>query len=115
MAAVEEAVRRNDRELAGSAGSLPDLGAGVGAGWQVPWAIGTWIFASALSLPEKTRLEWSLREDAGGDELRCRAPDHPGRERLERRIADRVPGSRFERAPEFHSLILPAGSLIWRA
>jgi hypothetical protein len=115
LAAVHEAARRSDRELAPHEGSLPDLRPESGDGWQAPWMIGAWLFANALALPEKSRLEWELRRCTNADEVACRAPDRPSRRELESALALRVPGCRFRRTAEEHVLLLPAGSLVWGA
>jgi len=111
--AVHEAARRGGREIEIPAAPLPDLAPGFGDGWRVPWAAGTWILASAHALPAGTPLAWGLRRASASAELACRVPDHAGRGDLERRIAERWPGSSFRRSPDEHVLVLPSQSLSW--
>jgi hypothetical protein len=109
---VAEAARRRDRELAPSDVPLPDLRPHASDGWRLPWAFGAWLFANALVLPEKSRLEWRFVH-GDCDEIVCRAPDHPERGELEACILERFPTARFRRAPATHSLCIASGALAW--
>jgi hypothetical protein len=93
FAAVREALRRAGRDLADGDRELPLLAADVADGWQLPWAMGSWVWTAGSVLPQGTRLAWTLRASGARHELACTAPDAPSLGALVQRVERLLPGA----------------------
>src|SRR5262249_9565212 len=105
---VGETVRREGRRI-DPPPSLPLLSPAVGQGWELPWAIGAWIHAAAQCLPEGTHTRFDLGLDEAGWRLSIEAPWSAQRERLWRRIEERLAPAACQGEPRV--LLLPAAWL----
>lgn len=108
---VRECLRREGRDLRDPGAPLPDLAPDVGDGWQLPWAIGTWLYESGRSLPPRQSLAWSFRTSAEGTRLVCtaaRAELSP----LKARLAHQLPAAVLTLDGGGGTLLLPVGWLL---
>jgi hypothetical protein len=113
LTAVRDALRRERRELARGPLALPALAPDAAQGWRVPWAIGTWIYSSAMTLPEGSALDWHVSRHDDGTEVCCRVAVHTPHAALEQRVREHLPAASFRRTRDEHALLLPCGLLSW--
>lgn len=112
VACVRDGLRREHRDLAGAERVLPGLTADVADGWQLPWTIGSWLWASAQALEARTTLDWAFARDDDRWELRCDAPWGALHDEVERRARHSLPDVRCLRlAQDAIALRMPASWL----
>jgi len=111
VACVRECLRREGRDLGDPGTPLPDLAPDVANGWQLPWALGTWLYESGRSLPPGGSLSWTLRMSEQGTRFETAAVSvDPSF--LRRRLERDLPRSVLSLGGGGWSLSLPAGWLL---
>jgi hypothetical protein len=106
--AVRACLRRAERDLDAGRRPLPGLAPDVLDGWQLPWAIGSFLFLAGSSRPPRSSASWSLEPGGGAWRLRCAADRGAALDGLLRII----PGARILREGELAVLELPGAWLL---
>ncbi|MFN0007556.1 MAG: hypothetical protein ACKVXR_06565 [Planctomycetota bacterium] len=111
VACVQECLRREGRDLGDPGTPLPDLAPHVADGWQLPWALGTWLYESGRSLQPGQSLAWTIRTSGEGARFEAGAvgadPSF-----LRRRLERDLPGSVLGLGGGGWSLSFPTGWLL---
>jgi hypothetical protein len=94
---ARELARREGREL-GVTGAVPRLDARAGAGFEAPWALGSWLHGAVLAAPEGARVQVVLALDERGLAVADDAPATVEREQLALRLVARVRGLAIDAA-----------------
>lgn len=103
---VGGALRREGRELAPAEGPLPALAPHVGAGWELPWAVGATLYAAGAD--GEAPLTWRLAREAGAWRLVADAAPTAARlADLRGLLARRCPGVELDVAGGTTTLALP--------
>lgn len=90
---VVDAARRADAALAPPSHALPALAPDALDGWQVPWALGSLLFAAAEDAGGATA-GWSLDSDGGSWRLTLEGGE--GTAACARRVLEHLPGAELE-------------------
>jgi hypothetical protein len=109
--ALASALRLTGAGLAPAPPSLPRLTTPVGEGWELPWAVGTLLWASATDLPPDAILPWSLERRPQGWILTATCPAGPSLAAAAGRVHARLAGAGLESRTDGWSLSLPAAWL----
>lgn len=108
---VRECLRREGRDLGDPGTPLPDLAPDVADGWQLPWALGTWIYESGRSLSPGQSLAWTIRTSLHGTRFETAyAGTDPSL--MHRRLERDLPGSVLTLDGGGWTLSFPAGWLL---
>ena len=108
---VRECLRHEGRDLGEPGAPLPELAPEIGDGWQLPWAIGTWLFECGRSVPPGRSLAWRFRGSSEGTRIECVETD-VDLAALADRLARELPGAVATREGSGATLRLPRGWLL---
>jgi hypothetical protein len=108
---VADALRREGRSLAGGRHPIPGQRPGVGAGWELCWALGALLMTSGMSLPSGEALEWQWLDEGDSWVLVGASESSPAFRALLARVQERLPEGVFDARSEGWSWRIPAAWL----
>lgn len=106
---VSDALRRSGKTLV-IPGPLPRLAPDALDGWQIPWAVGSLLWASASDLTEGAELGFEVTPPG-----RISARSTPAVRTLAQAIREHLPGASLEVAEDEWRLELPPGWFVFGA
>ena len=87
---------------------MPGLAPAVGEGWQLPWAIASFLYLAGRSGPPRCALRWSLTSEPDAWHITCASAGGSEFERLLRRL----PEAKLLREDDSLALELPRDWLL---
>lgn len=108
---VGDALRREERSLAGGRHAIPGQRPHVGEGWELCWAVGALLWTSGMSRPSGGALEWQWLDEGDSWVLVGASESSPALEVLLQRVQARLPEGVFDSRSEGWSWRIPASWL----
>jgi hypothetical protein len=107
LGVVRSALRRSAAGLAPGPDPLPTLATSVGGGWELPWAVSTLLWATAVDRAPESTLAWSLEGGEAGWVLAATEPGGATLASVSGRVGDLLAGAHLDLGAEGWSLSLP--------